>query len=320
MHTGTRKVAFIILILLVAVALAAAVWLMFAFPHRAVAPTPAVAMATYSSSTYGYSFSYPSNYAPQEYSPEYVVVGTPNSGGGTDAVADIDLVTADASDGYASYEDFVHTTAMNDCAADGPGGSIACTAIASDAPYVTASGAAGEELFLTQVAVENGVTATSTRGPLYAFDVSAENPSDAFAALLVHVPISGDDASNTPIVAAIVNSLTLPAAGSTGSPQATSTPSGMQTITNADNNETVTLTKGEQFDVAFGQGLNWSLAFDPVGIVTQVATSTTAGIQGTFEAASASTTTLHATGAPICAAGEACPQFREEVTVTLVVN
>ncbi|MDB5194504.1 MAG: hypothetical protein JWN50_518 [Parcubacteria group bacterium] len=92
-------------------------------------------------------------------------------------------------------------------------------------------------------------------------------------------------------------------------------------VTQADNATTVSLVKGQRFGIAMGDTLEWSLTFDPTGIVTRVTNiSTIRGEQGVYTATNTGTTVLHATGAPICNPGEACPQFRQAVTVTLVVR
>jgi hypothetical protein len=92
-------------------------------------------------------------------------------------------------------------------------------------------------------------------------------------------------------------------------------------VTPADNGTTIMLTKGQRFGVAMGDTLEWTLSFDPSGIVTRVPNiATLRGEQGVYTATAIGTTTLHAIGAPICNPGEACPQFRQAVTVILVVK
>lgn len=98
-------------------------------------------------------------------------------------------------------------------------------------------------------------------------------------------------------------------------------PSGSHMITQSDNGKTVTFTKGDRFGIAMGDTLQWSLSLDPSGIVTRVPNiMTLRGEQGVYTATAVGTTTLHATGAPICTPGQACPQFRQEVTVNIVVK
>lgn len=216
MHTGTRRFALGILILIVALALGAAVILAFVIPHKATAPAAGAGMATYHSATYGYAFSYPAQYSVQEYSPENVAVGTPNDGGGIDAVANADLVTATAEDGYGSFDDFIQSVAMNDCAADGPDESIRCTGVDHSVAYRSPSGVPGEEFFLTQVTTGGAGTSTAIRGPFYAFDITPNSTAFQFSALLVHVPAAGDDSATAPIVSGIADSLKINAVAQPG--------------------------------------------------------------------------------------------------------
>ena len=78
--------------------------------------------------------------------------------------------------------------------------------------------------------------------------------------------------------------------------------------------QTIRLTQGQEFVVNFGTDMNWYLAFNPTGIVTQTGPADTkAGTQGVFVAAHTGTTTLSVNGGPICKPNEACPQFRVQV-------
>lgn len=98
-------------------------------------------------------------------------------------------------------------------------------------------------------------------------------------------------------------------------------PTSVKMITQADNGKTVVLTKGQRFGVAFGDTLQWDLAFDPLGIVTRVTNiATLKGEQGVYTATAAGTTTLNASGRPICKPYEACAQFIQEVKVTIIVK
>ncbi|MDB5265160.1 MAG: hypothetical protein JWN64_731 [Parcubacteria group bacterium] len=92
-------------------------------------------------------------------------------------------------------------------------------------------------------------------------------------------------------------------------------------VTQADDNTTVVLKHGQRFGIAMGDSLQWELSFDPTGIVTRVTNiSTIRGEQGVYTASTVGTTTLHATGRPICNPDEMCAQFIKEITVTLVVK
>jgi hypothetical protein len=109
-----------------------------------------------------------------------------------------------------------------------------------------------------------------------------------------------------------------------GSGAASSSPpvAGPLTITAADTGATFTLAPGERFTLALGTALNWSApAFDPADVVERVPGADPApGTQGVFAAAAPGETRLTATGAPICDPHEACPQFVELFTATIVVR
>jgi hypothetical protein len=91
-------------------------------------------------------------------------------------------------------------------------------------------------------------------------------------------------------------------------------------VSSSANNTTVHLAKGEKFALQLGTGLNWNLAFSPVGILSYVPSTTSSSTQGVYVADAAGTTTMHATGVPICKAGQACPMFLAVSTITFVVS
>ena len=96
---------------------------------------------------------------------------------------------------------------------------------------------------------------------------------------------------------------------------------GMTVVTGTELDPTVHLTKNERFAIKFGNDLSWKLVFTPSSAIMRVADSvSTDGFQGVYEADQVGTVTLVATGAPICKAGEACPQFLRNVTVTFVIG
>lgn len=130
---------------------------------------------------------------------------------------------------------------------------------------------------------------------------------------------NGAAASSTSAGAPLPSGGTQPTQGTTSPAWET----GMQVITPADNGTTVSLdyAKRERFVIQLGSTLDWTLAFSPADIITRVPNSTTAdGIQGVYEADMPGTVTLRGTGAPICVAGQACPQFRQAVTVAFVIK
>ena len=127
--------------------------------------------------------------------------------------------------------------------------------------------------------------------------------------------------SAVPPVATSTTSITT---STTTTSVATTTPDwekGMQVLTQGNNNMVVHLALNERFVIQLGSSLKWSFAFDPSTGITRVTNSTTAdGIQGIYEAEKVGTTTLRATGAPICIAHQACPDFFELTTIIFVVK
>ncbi|HVW82555.1 MAG TPA: hypothetical protein VHC68_01240 [Candidatus Paceibacterota bacterium] len=96
---------------------------------------------------------------------------------------------------------------------------------------------------------------------------------------------------------------------------------GMRTLTEDDLGATIALSPGERFALALGSGLSWSVSFKPEGVVVRVPGADPApGTQGFFEAAASGTTTLSASGRPICSPGAACPQFIELFQATIAVR
>jgi hypothetical protein len=96
----------------------------------------------------------------------------------------------------------------------------------------------------------------------------------------------------------------------------TTTTSGpmIRAITADDQNTTINLAKGAVFAVDMGGGLSWSVTFDPASAIVAV------GTDGEYKAVGSGVVTLSATGAPICPKGQACPQFRRIVNVTLNIG
>ncbi len=152
---------------------------------------------------------------------------------------------------------------------------------------------------------------------VYGLSRHEETSSAATTTPVATLP-SAPSATSSPIMAS-----SSPTTGS-GTSVSTTTPDwekGMQVITNSDNNSVVHLTKNERFVIQLGTGLQWSLAFEPAAGITRVPNSTTAnGIQGIYEADGVGTTTLHATGAPICDPHQACPMFLAVFTATFVTQ
>ncbi|MBA3789153.1 hypothetical protein H0X32_02015 [Patescibacteria group bacterium] len=117
---------------------------------------------------------------------------------------------------------------------------------------------------------------------------------------------------------------TVTTATSTQSPPTTpdlSWEHGMTVITQKNDHSIVSLFKNERFVIQLGTDVNWKFSFDPVDGITRVPNTTTAnGIQGIYEANKIGTTTLRATGSPICTPGAACPTFVLTTTITFVTK
>jgi hypothetical protein len=103
-------------------------------------------------------------------------------------------------------------------------------------------------------------------------------------------------------------------------PAPTPTPASY-TITRDSANATLRLKVGDSFLVNLDDSLNWSVNFDPAGIVSlRKGVMVIKGAQGLYRADAIGRTTLTATGAPICAAGQPCPQFLRYFTMTISVG
>ncbi len=108
-------------------------------------------------------------------------------------------------------------------------------------------------------------------------------------------------------------------------PPVTGTTTGSTTgnvvITNADSNQTITVSKGDRVAVQLGDSQNWNVSFDPSDILVRVPNIlVTRGEQGVYTAATTGTTTLTATGSAICAANQACPMYAILFKTTIVVK
>jgi predicted secreted protein len=95
---------------------------------------------------------------------------------------------------------------------------------------------------------------------------------------------------------------------------------GITVVTSADNGQTITLSKNEHFVIQLSSNLKWTVVFDPSTGITHVGNTTTSAGQGVYEADQVGTTVMHATGAPICNPGQACPDFLLEEIVTFNVK
>jgi hypothetical protein len=95
---------------------------------------------------------------------------------------------------------------------------------------------------------------------------------------------------------------------------------GMTIVTQENNDGAIYLVKNERFLIQFGNGLNWTLGFDPATAISRIPNSTvTNGFQGVYQADATGTVILRATGRPICKS-EMCAQYLVEETIRLIIN
>lgn len=149
---------------------------------------PASTTAEYVNKHYGYSFVYPAAYTLSEYTPEMQSIQDPNA---TDVhdLATVHVRSSTNGDTNPNFEAFVEKDAGIFCAADGPTVSMRCTGIASKEPFRSA-GEDGLKFFLNkEVKSANGAVASSTWGPLFAFQLS-KTATSSFTALYIVPPLS----------------------------------------------------------------------------------------------------------------------------------
>ncbi len=109
--------------------------------------------------------------------------------------------------------------------------------------------------------------------------------------------------------------------GASGSSSGSGAPSASpQRVTLTDNGKTVTMHVGDTFLLALGDQQQWSVQVADQTIVARVPNiMVVRGAQGVYRALKAGTTTLSATGAPQCSAGQACPMYVIGFHVTVQV-
>jgi hypothetical protein len=104
-------------------------------------------------------------------------------------------------------------------------------------------------------------------------------------------------------------------------PTSTSGTSGMKVVTSADNFATIHLVKHQRFLLQLGNSLVWTVSFDPSGVIARVPNLPAVGrSQGVYEATAAGTTTLHASGRPVCKPGQMCATVILEINISFVVG
>lgn len=175
--------------------------------------SPATSLARYESDAYGFSFSYPASLEAHPYTPEIIAVGTSTTNG-FDTAVEVRILESAGEGGYENFAEFVFEHGRNLCAADGPTGSIECTRVIERVPFTTDTGVNGDAVSFELVARDfrAGSSATSTFGPVYAFNIAPNVPRSAFAALLVYQPLASVEAAAQPaLVRAVAASIRIDA-------------------------------------------------------------------------------------------------------------
>ncbi len=92
-------------------------------------------------------------------------------------------------------------------------------------------------------------------------------------------------------------------------------------VTAADNGATVHLAIGQQFLLDLGSAVDWAVTVTDQRVVGRViGVFVIRGAQGIYVARTAGTTLLSAIGSPPCPSGGACPLYRIEFRLTIVVS
>jgi hypothetical protein len=95
-------------------------------------------------------------------------------------------------------------------------------------------------------------------------------------------------------------------------------------ISSTSNDETIHVLLNQPIFVELATDLTWTFSYQPADIVCEVPgsgpTSLPAGVQAFLYAAAPGTVMITADGRPICTPGQACPQFVQRFSVTVVVS
>jgi len=138
-------------------------------------------------------------------------------------------------------------------------------------------------------------------------------PAPSAVATPVATPAVTTPAVTTPAVTTAPTRTPLP---SPGQPAAASL-----VVTAADNGTTLHLAVGQQFLLDLGSAVDWAVTVADQRVVRRViGVLVIRGAQGIYEARTAGTTLLSAVGSPPCPSAGACPLFRLEFRLVIVVG
>ena len=162
----------------------------------------------YISDAYGFSFTYSGELTPEVYTDEHIALGYADDRGFESQV--MVRVIERPADEVTSESAFVAQEVQLLCDADGPEGSISCPEIDMETSFTTDAGVSGTVFMLEQVTttVDGEIVAETLRGPFYVVSL----PSDAATvrALVIHPPLTGNDAVVEPLVDQVARSVNYP--------------------------------------------------------------------------------------------------------------
>jgi hypothetical protein len=178
-------------------------------PEKSATPSGGL---VYRNETYGYTFSYPDGYVVRDFSPEMVSIG--NELGGV-FISAVDVIVAQQTPEEAAqtttFDTFVHTRAQSMCASSGPSGNTTCTGIDLVQSKTTAGNIRGQVFYLRarDDLIATGDTVEYGKGPVYAFDLSGNVPTNAGALMVMNPVTRNADTVNTELLNAVVESLSI---------------------------------------------------------------------------------------------------------------
>ncbi|HEX5774530.1 MAG TPA: hypothetical protein VFY28_01030 [Candidatus Paceibacterota bacterium] len=215
---STRFLTILFLSVLVAAA-AVAVWYSFGMPGFGASPPNE---SEYRNTRFDYSFTYPRTLSLNEYSVRYVTLSTQKG----EILHDV-LTTAVMRTGEGttpvSFDAFVRSQLPPLCAADIADAELECPTVREAIPFTTASGieATAYTLDLIVRATDGGESETKVFGPVYAYDLTGNDPGSGMTVLFVYAPAIRvtEDTADQALVESVARSLTL-----LGVPAATTTP------------------------------------------------------------------------------------------------
>lgn len=205
---STRLLTILFLAVLGIVA-ATALWYSFGLPGFG---TPPPNESEYRNTQFDYSFSYPRKLSLNEYSLRYITLSTQKGEILHEMLAAAVLRTGEGTT-PVSFDVFVRSQLPPLCAADIPDAELDCPTIREAVPFTTASGveATAYTLDLVVRSMDGGESETKVFGPVYAYDLTSNDPGSEMTVLFVYAPVIRvmEDAADHTLIESVARSLTL---------------------------------------------------------------------------------------------------------------